>query len=341
MNTTLYVRDFKGNDPKFIYYFLSTLNWIEFNDKSSVPGINRNHVHEATVRVPSDVSEQRRIAYILSILDDKIELNRRMNETLEQMAQAIFKDWFVDFGPVRRKQEGASDPIAIMGGLVQNPARAAELAALFPEAFGDGGLPEGWMHSTLDSIASLNDESWKTSNHPEVVEYVDLSNTKWGVIESSETFSWKDAPSRARRVAKPLDTIIGTVRPGNGSYAFISQEGYTVSTGFAVLRPLKPAYADVLYIAASRHENIRRLANLAEGHGGAYPAVNPSVVAATEFPFPGERVLVNFGAIARPLREKIEQAKSENQNLAETRDYLLPKLMSGEVRVREALEMCS
>lgn len=297
--------------------------------------INLEFLRRLEFLIP-EVTEQRAIASILSTLDDKIELNRRMNETLEQMAQAMFKDWFVDFGPVRRKQEGARDPIAIMGGLVQNAARAAELAGLFPDAFGDDGLPVGWKPLTLESIASLNDESWKTSNHPEIVEYVDLSNAKWGVIEATEIFSWKDAPSRARRVTKPLDTIVGTVRPGNGSYAFISQEGYTVSTGFAVLRPLNSSYADVLYIAATMQENIRRLANLADGHGGAYPAVNPSVVLDTEFPFPGERILVNFGTIAHPLREKIEQAKRENATLAETRDYLLPKLMSGEVRVRDA-----
>ena len=97
---------------------------------------------------------QNQIVSVISALDDKIALNRRMNETLEQMAQAIFKDWFVDFGPVRRKQEGASDPIAIMGGLVLDAARADELAALFPHTLGDG-LPNGWSERGLDEIAEF------------------------------------------------------------------------------------------------------------------------------------------------------------------------------------------
>jgi type I restriction enzyme S subunit len=82
-------------------------------------------------------------------IENKIELNRRMNETLEGMAQAIFKDWFVDFGPTRRKLAGISDPVEIMGGLTPDAARAAELAALFPGALGDDGLPVGWKYLEL------------------------------------------------------------------------------------------------------------------------------------------------------------------------------------------------
>lgn len=99
--------------------------------------------------------EQSAIADILSALDDKIELNRRMNETLEAMAQAIFRDWFVDFGPVRRRLAGATDPVAIMGGLTPDSTRAAELAALFPDALGDDDLPVGWNEKPLDQIADF------------------------------------------------------------------------------------------------------------------------------------------------------------------------------------------
>ena len=103
LNTTLYVCDFKGNDPRFIGYFLQKLDFSAYSDKAAVPGLNRNHLHEEVVRIPTDVNEQRAIAHILGTLDDKIELNRRMNETLETMARALFKSWFVDFDPVRAK----------------------------------------------------------------------------------------------------------------------------------------------------------------------------------------------------------------------------------------------
>ena len=102
LNTTLYVRDFKGNDPRFIAYCLSELDFSAYSDKAAVPGLNRNHLHEAPVRVPP-LTEQRAIAHILGTLDDKIELNRRMNQSLEEMAQALFKSWFIDFDPVRAK----------------------------------------------------------------------------------------------------------------------------------------------------------------------------------------------------------------------------------------------
>ena len=90
-NTTLYVKDFKGNDPQFVSYFLRTLNYQAHNDKSSVPGLNRNDLHSIPVIFPS-ISEQRFIANILGALDDKIELNRRMNVALESMARAVFRE---------------------------------------------------------------------------------------------------------------------------------------------------------------------------------------------------------------------------------------------------------
>jgi hypothetical protein len=124
------------------------------------------------------------------------------------------------------------------------------------------------------------------------------------------------------------------VRPGNGSYTFISTEGFTASTGFAVLRPKKGIFTNYVYIAATRQENIGDLAHLADG--GAYPAVRPDVVLATKVPVCGEEILKAFEQIVSPIRAKIEQAKVENQTLAEIRDYLLPKLMSGEVRVGNA-----
>jgi len=101
LNTTLWVKDFKGNLPLFCYYFVKSIDFKPFNVGSGVPTLNRNHIHPLPVRIPP-LPEQRAIAHILGSLDDKIELNRRMNQTLEAMARAIFKSWFVDFLPVRQ-----------------------------------------------------------------------------------------------------------------------------------------------------------------------------------------------------------------------------------------------
>ena len=233
LNTALYVRDFKGNDPRFISYFLRSLDFSAYSDKAAVPGLNRNHLHEATVCYPTDIGQQRAIAHVLGTLDDKIELNRRMNQTLEEMARAIFQDWFVDFGPTRAKLEG------------QAPYLPLELWGLFPDELVDsklGEIPEGWKIGALSEYASLNPESWSKKNFPNEIEYVDLANTKWGTIESTQLVPWEAAPSRARRILRSGDTLVGTVRPGNGSYSLAGRNGLTGSTGFAVLRPQRTSF---------------------------------------------------------------------------------------------------
>ena len=136
LNTTLYVRDFKGNDPRFISYFLRELDFSAYSDKAAVPGLNRNHLHQAVVRFPSEIATQRTIAHVLGTLDDKIELNRRMNETLEEMARALFQSWFVDFDPVRAKVEGRWRSGESLPGL---PADLYDLFPDSPRAVGTGG----------------------------------------------------------------------------------------------------------------------------------------------------------------------------------------------------------
>jgi type I restriction enzyme, S subunit len=271
------------------------------------------------------IREQRAIAHILGALDDKIELNRRMNETLEAMARALFKSWFVDFDPVRAKAEGRA------------PALPKPLADLFPARFVDselGEIPEGWEECRLEEFASLNPEAWSKDTRPEIINYVDLSNTKWGRIEAVTTYAQQDAPSRAQRVLRPSDTIVGTVRPGNGSYALVAQEGLTASTGFAVLRPHKIEYVEFVYLAATAQENIEALSHLADG--GAYPAVRPEVVAATRANRANGAVIKAFSRAVEPLISKSAANDRDSQVLAALRDALLPRLVSGELRIEDA-----
>ena len=239
--------------------------------------------------------ERNKSLIFLKSLDDKIELNRRINETLEAIARAIFKSWFIDFDPVRAKASGEA-PESICRRLALTP----ELLDLFPDRFQDselGEVPIAWKISTLDTYAQLNPESWTKANPPVEVEYVDLANTKWGKIEATQSFAWKNAPSRAQRVLRPGDTVVGTVRPGNGSFALIGDDGLTGSSGFAVLRPKKPTYETYIYLWVTRKENIDRLAHLADG--AAYPAINPEVVLGTPCFVPSDRLVDQFGAVAR------------------------------------------
>jgi len=318
-----------GCDTRFIYYWMQSCDFSQIREGSGQPYISDRALKELVLLLPP-LPEQRAIAHILGTLDDKIELNRRMSETLEAMARALFKAWFVDFEPVRAKMEGRWQRGQSFPGL------PAHLYDLFPDRLVDselGPIPEGWKVGTLADLAVLNPEVWKTETRPAKIIYVDLSNSKRGRIESLTAYDSADAPSRAQRVLRPGDTIVGTVRPGNGSYAFIAEGGLTGSTGFAVLRPRAAHYAEVVYLAATAPDNIDRLAHLADG--AAYPAVRPEVVAATPVVCPGDEVLARFSQAAGPALAKIAQNERASRTLAALRDALLPKLIRGEIRVKD------
>lgn len=286
-----------------------------------IPHFKKGDFDKLWIPVPSRPMQQLIGSTYMALLR-KMDLNQRINETLETMARALFKDWFVDFGPSRAKAEG------------RPPYLTPALWPLFPAVLDDDAKPVGWKTGTLANFATLNPESWSRANYPVQIRYVDLSNTKWGTVETTEVLSKESAPSRAQRILRSGDTIVGTVRPGNGSYALVGEEGLTGSTGFAVLRPNKDAYRTFTYLAATSSENIERLAHLADG--GAYPAVRPEAVVATPLLGFHEKVLQPFSEITNPLMERIEANKRESRTLAGTRDLLLPKLMSGEIRLRDA-----
>lgn len=270
--------------------------------------------------------DRKEIGSILASLDNRIAGNRRTNKTLEAMAQAIFKDWFIDFGPVRAKSEGR-----------QPPGLSSDVLALFPDALDKDGKPQGWTYGTLGDFAALNPESWSKKNSPAEVEYVDLANTKWGTIESTTRFAWADAPSRAQRILRTGDTIIGTVRPGNGSYSYVSIDGLTGSTGFAILRPNDVESRELVYLAATSSENIERLSHLADG--GAYPAVRPEVVLNTPIVLPDSALVPAFSNVVASLINAIEHNKHEAETLASLRDLLIPKLFSSEIRIGNVEQM--
>lgn len=314
-------------DPRFMLYaylgpdFKETLRSRTVRG-STVDRISLTEMPDFPIRVP-DLKTQQAIAHVLGALDERIQLNRRMNQTLEAIARAIFKSWFVDFEPVRAKAAGQ-----------QPPGLAPHIAELFPDSFEEselGEIPTGWAAGTLADSAVLNPESWSRRAAPQQIEYVELSTTKWGTIESAEKYPWRDAPSRAQRILRSGDTIIGTVRPGNGSYALITQEGLTGSTGFAVLRPQRSEFQEFIYLAATAAENIKRLAHLADG--GAYPAVRPETVAATEVVRPTHSVIEQFSKAVKPLISKMIANVQQSRALAILRDSLLPKLISGELPV--------
>jgi type I restriction enzyme, S subunit len=145
-DTTLWVKDFHGNNRRFVYYFFKWMapRIATMDVGSANPTLNRNHVHPIEIRWPS-LPEQNAIAGILGALDDRIALNRQLNETLEAMARALFKSWFVDFDPVRAKVEG------------RDPGLPQSITNLFSPHFADselGEIPDGWKVEVLESVLS-------------------------------------------------------------------------------------------------------------------------------------------------------------------------------------------
>ena len=269
--------------------------------------------------------ERRETARVLSTLDDRITLLRETNATLEAIAQALFKSWFVDFDPVRAKMEG------------RTPEGMDEAtAALFPDGLETselGEVPRGWRVGTVASVALLNAKSLSPRNPPPEINYLDLAGVKANVFDVPQCYSFADAPSRARRVLQEGDCIVGTVRPGNRSFGFIAtaQNHLIGSTGFAVLSPKQHWMTAFTYLCATRDESIDRLASLADG--GAYPAVRPDVVASTPCTLPPDEVMKVFDGAARPLLDAIGANSEQAQTLSTLRDTLLPRLISGQLRL--------
>ncbi|MGA2547287.1 MAG: hypothetical protein ABSF43_12110 [Rectinemataceae bacterium] len=242
----------------------------------------------------------------------------------------------MDFDPVRAKAAGEK-PASICKRLGLTP----EMLELFPSRLVNselGEIPEGWEGGTLADLSVLNPEVWTHETRPAEIEYVDLSNTKWGRIEAIMPYTTTDAPSRAQRVLRPGDTIVGTVRPGNGSYALIFDADLTGSTGFVVLRPRLKIYTEFLYLEATKRGNIDVWAHLADG--GAYPAIRPEVIATTRCVIPNDDTVVSeFSHLTCTLFANIARNDHESYVITNVRDILLPKLVLGELQVKDTVKL--
>ncbi len=273
-----------------------------------------------------NISPQERvqIGKLLTLLDDKIELNRRMNETLEAMARAIFKDWLVDFGPTRAKAEG------------REPYLAPELWDLFPDALDDEDRPVGWKQTSLCELVEFNPK--EPLQKGIVAPYLAMN-----ALPTSGAIPEPPIPrafSSGMRFRNG-DTLFARITPclENGKTCFVQQlPPGTVgwgSTEFIVMRSQKPLPACFTYLVA-RDTSFRTHA--IQSMTGTSGRQRARTEALENFPFcqPKEPLWEAFASIVEPVFNKIAANGAESLVLAETRDLLLPKLMSGEIRLREA-----
>ncbi len=321
------------SDEAFAYYVTREPAFRQFAEKRMFGTSGRQRVpwQALTDFELNDFStdERRLIGDLLSSLDNKIEINRQMNEVLEGMAQAVFKDWFVDFGPVRRKQNGEKDPVKILGGLIKDKQKAKKTAALFPDTFGDNDLPLGWEEGVLGDLACDVRSKVDPSKVPSTTPYIGLEHMPRGSIALA---SWDYAPKVTSTKAAFLkgQTLFGKLRPYFHKVGIAPVDGIC-STDIVVCDSKRKEDREWLTACASSKIFVEYTNKASTGT--RMPRTSWKVMREYEVAISPIDVRDAYHSLVAVMFDKILQSISENQTLAETRDYLLPKLMSGEIRV--------
>jgi len=315
--------------PRFLFYaFLSPELQHQFRSHegsgSVVSHIRVADCHKFIVPVPPR-SEQAAISELLGALDDKIELNRRMNETLEAMARAIFKDWFVDFGPTRAKMEGRA------------PYLAPEIWALFPEKLDDEGKPEGWSGFQLAQLTEYHKQTITPVDHPTTYfEHFSLPAFDGGqnpVVEQGEKI-------RSNKTRVPQGAVLLSKLNPEISRVWLpepmSGQQQVCSTEFLVFTPKSLANRTLLYSVFKADGFRARLQSMVTGTSKSHQRVSPHALLSQEVIAGSEAIFAAFGDAVGSLLLRVLACRAECRTLAGTRDLLLPKLMSGEIRVKDA-----
>ena len=322
-------------DPKFfLYYYLSPIFQEVIRLKTILGAtVNRISIKEFptfSVLLPP-LEEQQSIAHILGTLDDKIELNRRQNATLEAMAQAIFKDWFVDFGPVRAKMEGR-----------QPEGMSREIADLFPERLDDEGKPEGWKKLTIGDVFKVvggSTPSTKEENFWKGGVYCwatpkDISRLKAPILLETERHITDEGVSIISSGLLPVGTLLLSSRAPIG-YLAITKVNTAINQGIIAVYENKEISSSYMLLWCKAHMNdIFEKAN-----GSTFQEISKSNFRTISFIFPDDKILSIGNKYINSIYEKITFNEMEINTLTSLRDSLLPKLISGELRVPDAEKM--
>ena len=276
-------------------------------------GVNVPHISGAQIlafrlALPP-VAAQRRIAGILSAYDDLIENCERRIRVLDEMARALYREWFV---------------------LFRYPGH--EKAPLIESQLGP--IPKGWHHRPLSDLACVNERQVDVKHPPPRIRYVDISSVSPGNVDNVTEYDFPDAPGRARRIVRHGDVLWSCVRPNRRSHALLlhPDEATIASTGFAVLTAKKVPYS-YLYVATTTDEFTGYLEKRATG--AAYPAVTSKVFEDAPILTPEAALLERFARAAGAWFEVIALLQRRVGNLRKTRDLLLPRLLSGQLAVED------
>ena len=329
IDTTFYVVDVVPQRLRFKYYVLKSLGLEHMNADSAVPGLNRDAAHAQVIKVPS-FPEQRAIAHILGTLDDRIELNRRMSETLEAMARALFKSWFVDFDPVRAKAAVRRQHPKWSDEQVSRaacPNLKPEIARLFPDSFENselGEIPRGWRIQRLADVIDIFDSRRVPLSGRQRAErqgpypYYGAA----GVMDSVDDFLFEG-------VHVLLGEDGSVVKADGRPYTQYVWGKFWVNNHAHVLRG-RCITSEILLVFLDQCDVAPFVT------GAVQPKLSQGNLKKIPFIDAGNTLLRLFGEIVDPLFAQIRDATEESRTLAALRDALLPKLISGQLRVKDA-----
>jgi len=300
---------------------------------SRTPIVNKSTFEQLSIILPP-LAEQRAIAHILGTLDDKIELNRRMNETLEAMAQAHFKSWFVDFDPVRAKAEGR-----------QLVGMDAETAALFPGCLivsTLGEIPRGWKIGTLrDCCFRVENGGTPRRNEPRYwlppsIPWLTSAEVRQGFIVSVENAISEEGLANSSAKLWPQGaTVVALYGATAGQVSYLATQA-CANQACCGLLPLN-SFSSYMYLHARR--STTKLETLARG--SAQQNLSQEIVAELPTLLPDQELVARFHELVQPLFEHIASNLRQSKTLASMRDTILPKLLSGDIRVKEAERVVS
>jgi type I restriction enzyme S subunit len=294
------------------------------------PKLNKRSLESIELPIP-ELEERLDINLVLGALDDKIELNRQMNETLEAMARALFKDWFVDFGPTHRKAAGITDPVKILGGAIPSPQKATPIADLFPDTFGEDGLPVGWKEGRLSDWASVVTKTVKPNEVDPKTNYIGLEHMPRRSIALGQ---WETAAkvTSNKSAFERGQILFGKLRPYFHKVGIAPIDGIC-STDIVVVDGLSPELRSFVITLMSTEDFISYTNQ--SSSGTKMPRTSWKLM--REYPIvrANKEAVSTFCELVQPMHKKIVHSLIENQTLAEMRDLLLPKLMSGEICLKD------
>jgi type I restriction enzyme S subunit len=324
-------------DLLFVYYALAARRKLIFSlgaGGSRTPILNKGNFQKLTIKLPP-LPLQKRISAVFGSLDDKIELNQRTNETLEALVRAMFRDWFVDFGPTRRMAAGESDPIAILGGLISEPVQAAKSAALFPKVLRENGLPDGWPVSTIgDEVETLlggtparsQKELWGGD-----IPWINSGKAnEFRVLDASEYITDEGFRRSATKLLPKRTTLIAITGATLGQ---VSLNEIEVCANQSIVGVIGNDKFPSEFVYCWIKENINTL--ISAQTGGAQQHINKNNVNELSLIKPSDVAVEAWRAMVLPLFDLIASNCVETRTLAATRDLLLPKLISGEIRLKD------